>query len=154
MTWLFVAFSMAPALVIAAPRSVHADLTGTQVVPPNASTATGTCAATVDTTTLQVTFNGTFTNLAASPTSVAIRGLAGPGAIAPVLLVHSTVTAAMSGTFSGGGFLTAAQTAGMLAGQTYCEIDDVAFPSGEVRGQLTPQVHVTLVHTVASHCRK
>jgi hypothetical protein len=35
--------------------------------------------------------------------------------------------------FSGSGALTGSQVAGMLAAETYCEIDDGAFPSGEIR---------------------
>ena len=137
MTCLLVALSMAPGLAVAASQFVHAGLTGAQVVPPNGSVATGTCDAIVNTSTLQVTFNGAFASLAAPPTSITIRGLASPGAVAPVLLVHSAVTAATTGTFSGGGSLTVSQIAGMLGGQTYCEIDNPFFPSGEIRGQLT-----------------
>src|ERR1019366_1524382 len=44
---------------------------------------------------------------------------------------------ATSGTFSGSGTLTSEQVAGMLAAKTYCEVDDSAFPSGELRGPLS-----------------
>ncbi len=124
-------------LAFAAPQSVTANMTGGQETPSNASAATGTCSASVDPSTLRVSFSGTFSGLAAQASAASLRGLAGRGAVGPVLLAQTTVTAGASGTFSGSGTLTSAQVAGMLAGETYCELDDAAFPSGEIRGQLT-----------------
>jgi hypothetical protein len=54
-----------------------------------------------------------------------------------VLLSASSFTASQAGTFTGSGTLSPEQIAGMTAGETYCEVDDTAFPSGEIRGQLT-----------------
>jgi len=65
-------------------------------------------------------------------------GLVRPRATAPVLLAQGTLTSGTSGTFSGSGTLTPEQVAGLLAAKTYCEVDDPAFPSGEIRGQLSP----------------
>lgn len=54
-----------------------------------------------------------------------------------MLLAPGTLTSGTSGTFAGNGTLTPEQVAGLLAAKAYCEVDDPAFPSGEVRGQLS-----------------
>jgi hypothetical protein len=56
---------------------------------------------------------------------------------APALFSAMTLSASTAGTFTGGGTLTPEQVSGILAGQSYCEVDDAVFPSGEIRGQLT-----------------
>jgi hypothetical protein len=111
-------------------------MNGAQETPPNSSTATGSCTATLDDVTGAVTFSGTFSGLAANATAAHIHGLAGPGVAAAVLIPATSVTAATDGTFSGSGTLSAANVTGMLAGQTYCNVHDATFPSGEIRGQL------------------
>jgi len=113
-------------------------MTGGAETPPNASTATGTCTLSINETTDTVTFGGTFTGLGGNATAASIRGLAGPGAVAPVILPASTVTNALAGSFSGGGSITSSEVSGMLAGNAYCEVDDTVFASGEIRGQLAP----------------
>lgn len=134
----FAAFSLATSSAWAGRQSLHADMTGGQVVPVNASAAIGICVATVDTSTLQVTFTGGFTNLTSAATSAAIRGPAAAGENGPVLIASSIVTPTTTGTFLGNGSITPAQMAAVLSDQTYCEVDDAVFPSGEIRGQLPP----------------
>jgi hypothetical protein len=125
---------------LASTQTLRAQLSGAQEVPADTSTATGSCTASVDTASGHLTFSGTFSGLRAAATAAAIHGLVGSGAIAGVIVPQTTVTNAVSGTFSGSGTLTSQELAGTLAGQTYCEIDDAAFPSGEIRGQLTVSV--------------
>ncbi len=124
----------------AAGATVHAltrAMTGLQEVPADTSTASGSCTASVDDSTLTVTFDGSFAGLQSPASAVTLHGLAGPGVVAPVLL-QAAFPAATSGTFSGSGSLSATDVAGMLGGKSYCEIADGAFPTGEIRGQLTP----------------
>ncbi len=134
---IFAVLLLLSRLAFAAPQFVTGNMTGGQETPVNASAATGTCSASVDPSTLQVSFSGAFSGLGAQASAASLRGLAGRGAMGPVLLAQTTLTAGASGTFSGSGTLTSAQVAGILAGETYCEMDDAAFPSGEIRGQLT-----------------
>jgi hypothetical protein len=142
---IFVALVLVSGLALAAPQFLVAQMTGGQETPANSSTATGTCSANVDPATLRVSFSGSFTGLAAQASAASLRGLAGAGAVGPVLLSQTSLAAGVSGNFSGSGTLTSAQVAGMLAGDIYCEMDDAAFPSGEIRGQLTlPSVVPTL----------
>jgi MYXO-CTERM domain-containing protein len=129
-----------PDQALAAPQTLSATMNGAQETPANASVATGSCTASADPTTLQVTFSGTFSSLASPASAAVLRGLAKPGSVAPVLLSATTVTAALAGTFTGSGALTSEQVSGMIAGETYCEIDDAAFPTGEIRGQLAVPV--------------
>jgi hypothetical protein len=131
------ALAFCSAEALASPQALGGTMSGTQETPPNTTTATGSCVASVDETTLLVAFSGTFTGLEAQATSASLRGPAAPGAVGPVLLTQTTIAAASSGTFSGSGTLTDVQVANLLAGETYCEIDDGAFPSGEIRGRLT-----------------
>lgn len=134
---IFASLFLVSGMAVAAPQVISATMTGAQATPSNTSTATGTCSASVDSTTLLATFSGTFTGLAAQATAAYLRGPVGFGAVGPVILPKSNVTAGLSGTFQGSGLVTAGQAAALLAGQTYCEIDDATFPTGEIRGQLT-----------------
>jgi hypothetical protein len=111
-------------------------MNGAQEVPMHTTAASGTCNASVDPATGNVAFSGVFTGLGAPAISASLHGLAGPGATAPVLLSAASFSSAASGTFSGSGTLSTVDVSGMLNGQTYCEIDDGAFPSGEIRGQV------------------
>jgi CHRD domain len=123
----------------AATQTLSGSMTGAQAVPSNSSAATGTCTVALDEASDVVTFSGTFTGLGAQAFSASIHGLAGPGVLAPVLVSQNAITSGTSGTFSGSAALTPFLTAGMAAGQTYCEIDDAAFPGGEIRAALIPQ---------------
>jgi hypothetical protein len=129
---------LAPAPALAAQHTANTVLSGSQEVPANSSTASGTCTATVDDVTGNVSFSGTFSGLRAAASSAQVRGLAGPGVTGPVILSQTTVTFAQSGTFFGSGVVSPQSVAGILVGEAYCEIDDAAFPSGEIRGQLSP----------------
>jgi hypothetical protein len=102
------------------------------------STATGSCTATLNDQTGEISFGGTFTGLNAPATAVQLRGPAGEGAgPAPVILPATTFTAGVSGTFAGSGTLTIDLASSMIAGMTYCEVRDTPnFSGGEIRGQL------------------
>jgi hypothetical protein len=128
---------LSPRPAQAATQTLQAALSGAQEVPADSSHAQGSCTASVDTASGLVTFSGTFSGLRTPATGAAIHGLALSGATAGVLVPQTALTSAVSGTFSGSGSLQPIQVAGLLAGQAYCEIDDGAFPSGEIRGQLT-----------------
>jgi hypothetical protein len=128
------------ALVLPSPalasQVLSATMTGGQEVPENTSAATGSCSATVDSASGLVTFTGTFSGLHAPATAAAVHAPAGPGGIASIVLAQTSITAAISGTFSGNGTLSPLVIAGVLAGEAYCEVDSTAYPDGEIRGQL------------------
>lgn len=136
-------------------------LTGSQEVPPNASTGIGSALVTLDTVANTLTVNVAFAGLV-SPTTVAhIHCCAPPGGIAiPATTVPSFPgfpVGVTSGTFittldltlassynpafiaANGGTVAGAQAAfiaGLLGGQAYLNIHTVQFPQGEIRGQL------------------
>jgi hypothetical protein len=146
------ALLLAAAPALAAVQVLTTTMSGAAEVPGNGSTATGTCAVTVDDVANTVSFSGTFTGLGAAGAAAGLNGLAAPGIEGPVIVPAGTVTSAIAGSFSGGGSVAAADVAGILAGRTYCEVDDAAFPQGEIRGQIgalaTPaleRAHVALL---------
>jgi hypothetical protein len=117
--------------------SFEANLDGFQEVPPNASPAFGLLDATVNTVSGALTVTtGTYQDLLGGSNAVTINDAAvgSNGATLFSLTLDSPGTT--SGTFSGGGTLTAPQIADVEAGKLYVNIRSQVFPSGEIRGQL------------------
>ena len=136
-------------------------LTGSQEVPPNASTGIGSALVTLDTVANTLTINVAFAGLV-SPTTIAhIHCCALPGGTAiPATTVPTfpgfpagvtsgtfitTLNLALASSFNpafiaaNGGTVAGAQAAfiaGLLGGQAYLNIHTVQFPQGEIRGQL------------------
>lgn len=133
---LLLAFAL-PQLSWAQVIFFHADLTGSQEAPPNASPGIGTADATFNVPTNVLTFTTTWSGLL-SPTSnghihTAPVGVSGPVVIPfPGLPLGNTF-----GTYSNTFVLTAGQAADLMAGLDYVNIHSNAFPGGEIRGQLT-----------------
>jgi len=110
---------------------------GFNEVPSNGSPGFGFVSGTLDSVSgLVVVTAGSFSGLVAPATGAHIHGLAGPGAVAGIL-IPLTVPAATSGTISGSGTLSAANVAGMIAGMTYVNVHSSVYPGGEIRGQNT-----------------
>ena len=126
---------MAGSNASAAVRTLAATMSGAQEVPAVSTGATGQCTVTLDDVTGAVNATGTFSNLTTTASNAHIHGLAPVGVSAGVI-VPFTFTAATSGTFSGSGTLNPTQVAGMLNGQTYCNVHSTTFGAGEIRGQL------------------
>ena len=106
-----------------------ATLTGSQEVPPNASTSYGKAF---------ITLNGTALSVTVNTTSFATATTAGHIHKAPVGVNGSVVipfTQAGS-TWTANVTVTAAQITDLTTGQWYCNIHTTAFPGGEIRGQV------------------
>jgi hypothetical protein len=128
-----------------------ASLDGTQEVPPNASTATGTATVTLNSVETMITVNVTFTGLIGGTASSAhIHGPAAPGTNAPVVIALTGFPAATSGTYSQSFAITSAQVSNLRAGLFYVDIHDATFPGGEIRGQLTEVVPPTTTTTTTN----
>ena len=136
-------------------------LTGSQEVPPNASTGIGSALVTLDTVANTLTINVAFAGLV-SPTTIAHIHCCAPagGTAIPATTVPTFPgfpAGVTSGTFittldlnlassfnpafiaANGGTVAGAQAAfiaGLLGGQAYLNIHTVQFPNGEIRGQL------------------
>jgi hypothetical protein len=124
----------------AATYSLDANLDPFQEVPPHNTPGYGSADFTLDTTAATLTINagtGLYADLLAGATVVRLQDAA-VGANGPTLGNFTLDTAGnTSGTFSSSvGTLTAGQITDILAGNTYVNIADSVFPSGEIRGQI------------------
>lgn len=117
--------------------TLESNLDGLQMVPPNASPSFGLLSGTLDdgTGAFSVT-TGTYQDLLGGSNQIFLNtGAAGTNGAFIMALTNDT-PGAMTGTYSGGGVLTAGQITDMLAGNTYVRVTSQVFPSGEIRGQL------------------
>jgi hypothetical protein len=122
--------------------NLDANLDPFQEVPPHNTPGYGSADLTLTvnndgTGLVAITANtGIYADLLAGASIVRLQDAA-VGANGPTLIVLNLDTPGnTSGTFSGNGALTAAATTDMLAGNTYLNIADSVFPSGEIRGQI------------------
>jgi hypothetical protein len=112
-----------------------------QEVPPHNTPGFGSADLTLDSTTGIVSIDagtGNYLDLLAGASTVRLQDAA-VGANGPTLATFTLDTPGnASGTFSGDGSvaLTAGQMTDFLAGNTYLNITDGVFPSGEIRGQI------------------
>lgn len=110
-----------------------ATLTGAQEAPANASTATGEALLIYDS--VAKVFTLSVTHTVAAPTNGHIhKGVIGVSG--PVVFPFSSFTSPISYTSS---VLDATQVADLKANLYYVNIHTVAFPGGEIRGQLIRQ---------------
>jgi hypothetical protein len=123
-------------------QTFDANLDPFQEVPPHNTPGYGSADATLTGGVFSIVAGtGLYADLLAGATAVTLNDAA-VGANGPVIAVLTLDTPGnTSGTFSGGTTLTAGQITDMLAGNTYINIRDSVFPSGEIRGQLlaTPE---------------
>lgn len=110
-----------------------ATLNGASEVPANASTATGSCVATFNTTTKILTAV-TIHNIAAPTNGHFHKGAVGVSG--PVVLGFATFISPINYVSPA---LDATQEADLMANLYYDNIHTAAFPGGEIRGQLTKQ---------------
>lgn len=135
MAMLTLVFGALP--VSAEELSAEAFLDGLQMVPPNASPAFGSLVATLDDQTGAFTITtGSYQDLLGGAANAQLRsGAAGDAGTFLFNLTLDTPGAA-TGTYSGGGVLTAPQIVDMIAGNTFVRISSSVFPGGELRGQI------------------
>lgn len=107
-----------------------------QQVPANTSAATGEFTATLNRDTKKLTYKVTFTGLATALTTGHIH-LGAPGRKG-ASFVNFTIPPATS-PINGEATVTDAFITAMLKGQTYVNLHTVAFPGGEIRGNVRPK---------------
>jgi len=130
---LTVAAALAASPVYAEMMSFKADLKGASEVPPTTSSGTGNVAATYDTTSKKLLWNGTVSGLSGNATAAHFHGPAEVGKNAGVLVPAPGIT---TGPFEGSATLTDDQAKALMAEQTYFNVHTAANPNGEVRGQV------------------
>jgi hypothetical protein len=115
-------------LAIADTVQLKADLKG------SSAAAKGDAAVTYDTTSKQVTWRITYSDLSGPPTAAHFHGPAQPGTNAGIAVpIPNPATSPVQGSAT----LTDAQAADLLGGRYYINIHTAANPAGEIRGQVT-----------------
>jgi hypothetical protein len=129
--------ALAGALVIAPVAhgetiALKADLKGSNEVPPNNSTATGTATATLDTQTRVLTYHITFAGLSGPVVAAHFHGPSATSGNAGIALPFKSTQSPIEGTAT----LTENQAADLLAGKWYANLHTATNPGGELRGQM------------------
>jgi len=122
-------------LVRATTEAYSAVLRGSNEVPANNSTATGSATATFNPSNSTLSVTGNYNGLSATISGSHVH----PGAAGTNggILIHLTNTGGTSGTFSGSGTLTAAQIDALRTQGLYVNVHSTGtFSAGEIRGQL------------------
>ena len=128
---LGLALAAAPAM--AATEKFTADLTSTAVVPPTASTASGTADVTFDTASKMLTWTVTYKGLTGKPTAAHFHGPAAVGANAgPVIGLTGDLVSPIKGTAT----LNDKQASELEAGMWYLNVHTSKYADGEIRGQV------------------
>ena len=110
-----------------------------QEVPPHNTPGYGDADLTLDDVSGYVSITlgtGVYADLLAGASTVRLQDAA-VGANGPTIFTFNLDTPGnTTGTFSGGGTLTAGQVTDMINTNTYINITDPVYPSGEIRGQI------------------
>jgi hypothetical protein len=131
------AFACVTCLVVGSPAqsevmSLKADLKGSNEVPSNTATGSGSVALTFDTASKRLSWKGTLAGLTGAPTAAHFHGPADPGKNAGV-----QVSIPNPGpSFEGSALLTEGQAADLLGGRIYVNIHTAVHPGGELRAQI------------------
>lgn len=110
-----------------------ATLNGSSEVPPNPSMATGNATLTVDTTNRSMTASITTSGIAGTMAHIHEGAV---GVSGPIIFPLMESSYAGSGTWSITVTITEAQLATLRAGNYYFNVHSVAYPNGEIRGQI------------------
>ena len=111
---------------------LHADMKGSNEVPPNSSPGSGTAEATFDTDSKLLTWTVTYSNLTGPVMGAHFHGPVEAGKNAGIVLPFKTVESPIQGSAT----LTDNQATDLLAGKWYANIHTAANPGGELRGQM------------------
>jgi hypothetical protein len=116
---------------------INVTFSGTQEVPANGSSGTGTFAGTYNDATDSLIYTITFSGLSANTTAAHFHGYVPPGISGPVLIgITDFPTGVMSGSFTDTLVLTAGQEDSLKMGLIYFNIHTSALPAGEIRAQI------------------
>lgn len=120
--------------------SMSGKLAGANEVPAVMSQGTGVVDASFNPSTLVMTWKVTYSGLTGPVTAAHFHGPAVAGQNAGVAV---PVTSGLASPIIGTVTLTPAQAAELGAGKWYFNVHTVAYPGGEIRGQVTVQTAVT-----------
>lgn len=109
---------------------------GTQEVPANSTTGSGTLTGTYNKATNKLTYNISWNGLTGTAAALHFHGPALAGANAGVAVPLTITNSAITGGANGEVTITETQEADLLAGKWYWNVHTAAFPGGELRGQV------------------
>ena len=137
--WLFCALALGACgtkpMTMSDATAMSARLSGASEVPPTATSASGSVAASLDKKSSELSWTVTYSGLSGPATAAHFHGPAMAGANAGVVV---PLTGDMASPMKGKSILTAAQAADLLAGKWYMNVHTTANPGGEIRGQVNP----------------
>ncbi len=108
----------------------YATLKGSNEVPSNASAATGTATANYDKVSKKLTVTTIFSGMTANNGHI---HMGAPGVAGPVIFPFASTTSSIVFTSPK---LDVSQEADLMAGNYYINLHSIAYPGGEIRGQL------------------
>jgi hypothetical protein len=122
---------------------------GSQEVPANASTATGTITGVYNDFTNTIYYSISFSALSSNTTAAHFHGPAAAGVSAAVMIAHAGFPVGVtSGTYASSHVLTNAQETDLLAGLVYSNIHTANFGGGEIRAQITVGAAATDIYII------
>lgn len=143
---LALALLLVSSLVMLSPQNSYSTtytfnviMEGSQEVPPNTTTATGSVIGTYDDATNIIDFTCNFSGLQSNTNNAHFHGAAFAGSNAPVIIswtANGFPLGVTSGTYSRTFVLTGAQETMLLNGEVYANIHTTGRPGGELRGQM------------------
>ena len=114
--------------------SYKAELKGSNAVPPNKTTGTGSISAGYDTADKKLSWKGNYSSLTGPVTAAHFHGPAAMGRNAGIAV--GIATGNLPASFEGSATLTDAQAADLMAGRWYFNLHTAGNPAGEIRGQV------------------
>ena len=129
---ILLGFVISTSIAHAETVKLHADMKGSNEVPPNTSPGSGMADATFDTDSKLLTWTVTYSNLTGPVMGAHFHGPVEAGKNAGIVLPFKTVESPIQGSAT----LTENQATDLLAGKWYANIHTSANPGGELRGQM------------------
>lgn len=127
----------------AAPITFNVTLNGSQEVPPNGSTATGSATVTVDDVLNSVMVSLVYSGLTTPAGNAHIHCCNGPGVNSPVVIpflpagfVPGAISGSFSATITG---ISPSVIAGLENYKGYINVHNETYPGGEIRANLVPE---------------
>jgi hypothetical protein len=130
---LAAALFLAAAPALADTVTLKGELKGSNEVPPNNSTGTGSAEATFDTVTRRLSWTVNFSGMTGPLTGAHFHGAAEAGRNAGIVLPFPGASASP---ITGSATLNEAQATDLLAGRWYANLHTATHPGGELRGQM------------------
>ena len=118
--------------------TIDVGLDGSQPAPPTGSLATGIASVQIDTLTRDISVQGSFSGLEGDALFGHLHGPADFGHPSPIVIFPLLIEGDFmrSGTFSADVRVSRFQFDVIMSSRSYLNIHSVAFPSGEIRGQV------------------